>query len=341
MLRLPYTQVKEPPAEYAEKVQRPYDFWAEWDRVYATAKTDSYDNEYHFGHDLYAAFQRVHDGHFGFYPDSAASVFSWRRRTALVSVSLDGTTIPDVYVYEDILDTVGGNSSYAPSPLVLINGRDSTEYLYEWSQHGSLQDPDALWNTLFYLLPHMATSPDGSGTGTFSGGGRGGLVYPGPNTTLSFANGTSSTHENFALVMQSFENITSGVDLYKKYFISTARKLEPHNATTNSISTATTAFATTTETSLATTIPAPGYPTPVIRQAFNQNSGYFLNGEGYDDVAVLSLQSFTGRRTSEADFQAVNTYFLERAIAGRITSNTCSRSKRVLNSCRKQDQAHY
>lgn len=322
-LSLLFVQAKDPPAEYVEKVQRPYDFWAEWQRVYVKAETDSYDNEYQFGYDLYAAFQRVHDGHFGFSSDSATSVFNWRRRTALVSVSVNGTAVPEVYVYDDILDTMGGNPSYTPTPLVLINGRDSTEYLQEWSQHGSLQDPDALWNNLFYLLPQVIQSPDGSNTGTFSGAGRGGLVYPGPNTTLSFANGTSLTLENFACVMKSFENITSGADLYKKYFIPIARNSEPDSTTASSASPVTTALTTTTKASSAKTIPAPGYPTPVIRQGLNQNSGYFLGGEGYDDVAVLSLQSFIGGEDGEAreaNFQAINTYFLDRAVAGRIVS---------------------
>lgn len=56
--------LKDPPIEYAEKIQEPYDFYAEYERIYAKAKSDTYANEYAFGHDLYIAFQRAHDGHF-------------------------------------------------------------------------------------------------------------------------------------------------------------------------------------------------------------------------------------------------------------------------------------
>jgi hypothetical protein len=56
--------IKEPPAEYAEKVQPPYDFYAEYERIYNKAQADGYEGEYDFGWDLYRAFQRTHDGEY-------------------------------------------------------------------------------------------------------------------------------------------------------------------------------------------------------------------------------------------------------------------------------------
>jgi hypothetical protein len=47
--------IREPPAEYAEKIQEPYDFYAEFNRIYGKAKGDGYANEYEFGFDLYEA----------------------------------------------------------------------------------------------------------------------------------------------------------------------------------------------------------------------------------------------------------------------------------------------
>ncbi|KAK4497275.1 hypothetical protein PRZ48_011725 [Zasmidium cellare] len=307
-------KIKDPPAEYAEKVQAPYDFWAEWERIYATAKADHYDNEHQFGFDLYEAFQKTHDGHFVLYPDSVAEVFTWSRRTPLVSVSVDGVSIPEVYVYQDILDRVAGNASYTPSPLTLINERNSTEFLLEWAQNGNLHDPDALWNDMFYQLQATSIGAPGNGIGTFSGGGRGRFIYPGANTTLTFANGSSSTYENFARVLPSFENITSGADLYKELFTPPSRKAAKKLATSS-----TTKSSSTTTSTPTTTTPAPGSPTPIIRQEANLNSGYFLDGEEYDDVAVLSVASFVGSETDGISFQAVNTHFLERAIAENKT----------------------
>ena len=45
--------LKDPPAEYAAKVQAPYDFWANFERIYDTAVSGSYDSEYAFGFDVY------------------------------------------------------------------------------------------------------------------------------------------------------------------------------------------------------------------------------------------------------------------------------------------------
>jgi len=240
-------------------------------------------------------YQYAHDGHFVYYPDSVTGIFSWGRTTPLVSVSVDGSSIPEVYVYADVLAASFDNATFTPSPLVEIDGQNSTEFLLNWSQYGSLQDRDALWNNLFYTLAQVALGSSGTGTGTFSGGGRGNKIYPGPTTTLKFANGTTVTNTNFARVLQDFNGTTTGEQLYQNFFAVPAG--EPQNAyeialSTTSSSAAPTSTNATSTTSAATSssptsIPAPGYPSPFVRQASNQNSGYFLDGESYDDVAVL------------------------------------------------------
>ncbi|KAK6435435.1 hypothetical protein LTR95_008382, partial [Oleoguttula sp. CCFEE 5521] len=252
-------------------------------------------------------------------------VFSFGRRTPLVSVSVDGVAIPKVYAYSDVLASSFGNITYTPSPLVEINGQNSTDFLLGWSQYGSLQDRDALWNNLFYTLAQVSLGSGGTGTGTFSGGGRGARIYPGPNTKLTFANGTSITTENFARVLlPSFAGINTGEDIYQKYFIPPPGqpKLVEEFATSTSSSSSTvttTAASTSTTSAAATTIPAPGYPSPIIREKSNLNSGYFLDGEGYDDVAVLSVPSFVGTTSDEIPFQSVNTYLINRALAENKT----------------------
>lgn len=215
-----------------------------------------------------------------------------------------------------------GNATFEPSPITMIDGRNSTEYLLEWSQYGSLQDRDALWNNMFYLLQTVSLGSAGSGTGTFSGGGRGRWIYPGPSTTLTFANGSSITNENFARVLVPFDNITSGADIYSECFIPKEINSALQLATSTS-SSATSASATSTSSaassSAATPIPAPGFPSPIARTGNNLNSGYFLEGEGYDDVAVLSLASFGQSTPDPGDFQAVNTYLIDQAVANNKT----------------------
>lgn len=45
---------------YANKIQPPYDFSGEFERIYNTAKAGEYDNEYKFGFELYRLFQKAH-----------------------------------------------------------------------------------------------------------------------------------------------------------------------------------------------------------------------------------------------------------------------------------------
>lgn len=161
--------LKEPPAEYAEKIQPPYDFWANFERIYDAAASGSYESEYAFEFDLYEAFQVSHDGHFVYVPYAVGLLFNFARTEGLVSVSTDGTSIPQVYLYSDILTASTSNMSFTPSELTQIDGQDSTEYLLNWSQYGSLQDRDALWNNVFVELAQIQLGSSGSGLGTFAG----------------------------------------------------------------------------------------------------------------------------------------------------------------------------
>lgn len=315
--------IKDPPVEYAQKIQAPYDFLKNFEGIYTKASAGSYASEYEFGFELYRCFQRAHNGHFVLVPDSVGNIFWFGRPTPLVSVSMDGTSIPEVFVYTDILETIKGNASFVPSPITLIDGQNSTEYLLNWSQYGVLQDPDALWNNVFYLLGAVSLGAAGGGTGTFAGGGRGRFLYPGASTTLTFSNGSAVTHPNFARVLVPFDNITSGADIYKQY-LTPPGKIMPAEEfatqiTTFPVTTTTLSHPSATLTTTSTTVLAPGFPKPFIGEANNTNSGYFLEGEGYDDVAVLSIQNFVGQGSDEIPFQAVNTYFIDQAVARNKT----------------------
>ena len=235
---------------------------------------------------------------------------------------MDGESIPQPYVYADILAASFGNASYTPSYITDINGEDAIDYLLDWSQCGSLQDRDALWNNLFYSPAQISLGSSGTGTGTFSGGGRGRFVYPGQMTTLTFANGTSATLDNFARVLVPFDNITSGADIYQNYFAVPAdadtNALGIYLSSSASASSASSVASSTSAISKTTSTPAPGYPTPVVRHSLNLNSGYFLSGAGYDDVAVLAVPSFVGG-DGEVEFQNVNSELIAAAVAANKT----------------------
>lgn len=132
---------------------------------------------------------------------------------------MDGVSDPRPYLYSDIVAYLNQSRSFTPSPVVEINGQDAVEFLLAWSQYGSLQDPDALWNNLFWIPAQVALGSLGAGTGIFNGGGRGRWPYPGPSTSLSFENGSTVTQENHANVLVPFDNITSGADVYANFLI--------------------------------------------------------------------------------------------------------------------------
>lgn len=295
---------------------------ATFNAIAANVSAGSYASEYAFGYDLYRSFQKMHDGHFSFTPDSVGLIFNFARTTPLVSVSVDGKSIPEAYVYADVLTASFGNATFTPSPITMIDGENATEFLLKWAEYGSLQDKDALWNNMFWIPAQVSLGSSGTGTGTFSGGGRGRYPYPGATTTLTFANGTSVTNQNQARVLVPFDGITSGADIYHTYFavpkLAFANALELATATTSSVS-STAAVPSTSSSTATSNTPAPGYPTPVIRQSNNLNGGYFLDGADYADVAVLSVPSFVGLGSAEVEFQYVNSQFIADALAANKT----------------------
>jgi hypothetical protein len=242
------------------------------------------------------------------------TVFTFARPVPLVSVSNDGKALPEPYVYADVLAESFGNASFTPSPITTIDGQDAQEFLENWAQYGSLQDRDALYNNVFYELATVSLGPVGSGIGTFAGSGRGRWIYPGPTTELTFANGTSRTYDNFARVLIPFDGITDGESLYKIWFTGNQPTEAEEPAPSNSTSATPTPSATSSAAATPTpSIPAPGYPPPVLREAHNLIGGYFLDDE-YSDVAVLSVPSFVGIDAQE-EFQSTAADFLAAAKA--------------------------
>jgi hypothetical protein len=126
-----------------------------------------------FGFDLYELLQQTHDGHFVYVPDVVGGIFNWARPVPLVSVSEDGKELPKAFVYPDILAASFGNASFAPSAITKINREDAEEWLENWSQYGSLQDRDALYNNVFYNLAAVSIGSVSTTIGTFAGSGRG------------------------------------------------------------------------------------------------------------------------------------------------------------------------
>jgi hypothetical protein len=116
-------------------------------------------------------------------------------------------------------------------------------------------------------------------------------------------------------VLIPFDGITDGESLYQLWFTGnqpTATEPEP------SPSNSTTPTPSATATPSATSIPAPGYPPPVLREEHNLIGGYYLDDE-YSDVAVLAVPSFVSLDTAEIPFQQIGEKFLAAARAAGKT----------------------
>lgn len=302
------TVLANPPADYVEKVQPAVDIMGGLDEIASNVDAGKYANEYAFGWALYTLIQSAHDGHFTYIPDSVGGIFQWGRNVPLVSVSEDGEQLPAVFAFEDVLGLQYKNISYTPSAVVKIDNTEVTEFLQTLSQLGSLQDRDALYNNVFYELAQVSLGESGSGTGMFTGGGRGRYVYPGASTTLTFANGTDRIIQNYARPRYNFRDINSGEDLAKEWFnFGSASSGQGASEEFETISTA------------ASAATAPGYPDPVSIGPFNLINGYYIDGEGYNDVAVLSVPNFVGSSSAGKPFQATSQEFLAKALAAGKT----------------------
>ncbi|KAK0621685.1 hypothetical protein B0T17DRAFT_579554 [Bombardia bombarda] len=280
-----------PPADY---FYPGYSIFGALAKVKANLEANKYANEYEFQSDLYVTvFGPGHDGHFVFYPDALTRVFEWRRQRALVSISEDGTSLPVIKLYEDAIA-----SPETASVVKLINGIDAATYVADTINKATYnQDADAAYNTMFYEQSSVAIS---GSRGYFASGGRIRYIYQGPNTTFTFENGTILTTENVAAVKGNMAGVTDGPSYYAKF-------CNPNGP--NAVAT--------TQAAEAQDVVLPGYPSPVIITSDGIVSGYFLDGEGFEDVAVIVLLAFSS--DSIAEFQAVSRDFLDEAAAAGKT----------------------
>ncbi|EFX03689.1 peptidase s41 family protein [Grosmannia clavigera kw1407] len=280
----------DPPATYFYPA---YDMFATLAEIKTMLENDMYTSEYDFQADLYAkVFGQGHDGHFVFYPDLLTRIFQFGRPYSLVSISEDGTSLPVIKVYEDVL-----SSPSTASTVTHINGIDAAKYVEDTIFTASFnQDPDAAYNSMFFS---KASSGASDGSGFFSGSGRIRYIYQGANTTITFANGTELAFENFAQVKTPLNGITDGESLYTKFCGAVDSGDQATSASTSS------------------GIVVPGYPNPIAITNDSIVSCYFLDGEGYEDVAVLSLLAFESESPSE--FQAVQHECIVKAVAAGKT----------------------
>jgi len=164
-----------------------------------------------------------------------------------------------------------------PRAIVRINGEDAATVIERRNAVFSVyQDADAQWNAAMrsYAFPGATTFVAAS------------LDYQGPNLTLTYDNGESRTEANFAIIRDgaNFTGIATGEDYYNRF-------CNPNNLPAAATPVAVAPTPTATAAAAPTIV---GYPYPVIRDSgSNTTAGYFLNGTGFEDVAVLAITAFS------------------------------------------------
>jgi hypothetical protein len=123
--------------------------------------------------------------------------------------------------------------------------------------------------------------------------GRYGFFYPGPNTTLTFANGSTAVFETKARVPGNFTGVTDGESAFQKFCTnpaSTAGAPDPVPTFKPGDP-------------LNSTVVAKGFPKPQVISSDLVAAGYYLKSAANSDVGVLSFNSF--EPNTPAEFQAV------------------------------------
>lgn len=281
----------DPPADYFYPA---YNMFTNLATIRSKLSNGSYAGEYEFQDELYRlVFGAGHDGHFVMYPDLLTIPFDWNRPLSLVSISEDQSTVPEIKVYEDVI-----SSPSTASVVTLINGIDAATYLEDRIYQGSWnQDADSAYNSMFYEIAGVAA---GLGVGYFQGQGRIRYIYQGATTNLTFANGTEITLENYAHIKQPFTNVTDGESMHEVF-------CNPNGFDSDA------AVASGTDATQVSNVTIPGYPTPIIATEDAIVAGFYLDGEGYEDVAVIVALAFESE--SPAEFQAVAQQFYDQARA--------------------------
>ena len=311
--------LKNPPKTY----QLPaVDILGGLDKIRQNVTNGVYKSEHALQTDISDLLLSAHDGHLNWQGDLIGAAFEFSYPWNLVSVSEDGKKTPLVYtacmsafilhalkarltIADDILANstdpqVISSTFQAASPVVEINGRPVVSFLKELSLRQSwMLDPDGLYNSLFWSKAQNGTGSSMKPSLAQS---------PGDTSTLKFANGSTHTYSNTAIV-GNFTGVVDGESLYAQYCTGHPYQLPstiPGERQKRQVS------------NLSQSLRAPpGYPDPVQIQSTFKVGGYYLQGQGLDNTAVLSIPSFDpgDAQGLHLEFQSTIQNFLAQAKA--------------------------
>lgn len=274
---------------------------------------------------------RTGNFHFNYVPD-ILQVFQFARPFNVASVSSDGKALPKMYVHEDIAPLAAGNRRV--SAIEQINGQDPYAFMKStwFSQY---IDSDGRMNNMF-------SKGDTEHGGSFASQDK----YDGNSTDIKWANGSTVSFRNLAFSDFRFSSVKDGKSFFQA-FCTGAISSTPQSALTKGKETdgdnagvspnapsdvtswlkphiisphAPGPVLTIPHVDYHTrnkrqTIPSELYPTAIAKDSGGTVAGYFLTGQGYADVAVLKIISFSNPNSSgetlyNNEFQATVKNFL-------------------------------
>ncbi|CAO2647349.1 Nn.00g082710.m01.CDS01 [Neocucurbitaria sp. VM-36] len=198
--------LKDPPEGWPNEA---VDIMAGLDNIKSSVNAGDYTNEYDFENDIASLLIKAHDGHLNFNGMAYAGAFRWRRSSAiaLISASKDGSEEPKVWAIADFNST---DTSYEPSPVTQIDGKDVVQFLEDEANLNSYHDPDTRYNAMFFMQP-------AENYGYFTNP----RFYPGSNTSVTYENGTSREYMNAAVIQEpsAWSYITDPESFYEIYII--------------------------------------------------------------------------------------------------------------------------
>ncbi|KAJ5539423.1 hypothetical protein N7513_007755 [Penicillium frequentans] len=266
--------LENPPADYHMPAT---DLIGTLDKIEKRAADKDYKNQWEFDTDVKNMITSAYDGHLGITMCSyliAPEAMKYTNDVPLVSVSSNGTAIPEVYTFADA--RLLKSHKDRVSPIVSINGADVVTYLEGISLTTNAQDRDALYNTVFPSNPvsiGVGTLNFLEGSGLFSNP----AIWPGANHTLHYANGTSQVVKT-VLEVKDWQ-WKSGKSLYNHWCL-------PSSNSKRSLSSLKVS-----KRSSDSKGPS-GYPTPQSSTLDFSVMSFFPESSNLKDAAVLAIPTF-------------------------------------------------
>ncbi|KAL1612411.1 hypothetical protein SLS60_000637 [Paraconiothyrium brasiliense] len=259
---------------------------------------ESFESEYQVQLAIQQITVRSGDYHLNNVPD-ILQVFHWRRDVSLVALSKDGVVMPKLYVAFDALKVADGiiTQDKIPDVLKINNNNETWPYLENLAQWEQYRDTDGRLNSLW-------AKGDTLTPGAFMAQS----WFDGAGTNITFANGTIIEFINTAWTNEDFTDVRDGTahagdndqGIWKPQYkgklgeAAVIPKGEYHSSRLHK----------------RETVPA-RFPAPIVDATSGAVAGYFLEGEGYNDVAVLKIITFDPKNDEYSlEFQEVISQFL-------------------------------